>query len=66
MGKFQIVELQLANFEPYFRGQKLNDSEPLDLSAITNFELQVYGGVYLPIKQSGTSSLEIDWIKALV
>lgn len=52
-------------FEPYYRGKKLNDSVPLDKSNITNFELQIYGGVYLPVKQSGTSSLEIDYVKAI-
>ncbi|RZF38487.1 hypothetical protein LSTR_LSTR006082 [Laodelphax striatellus] len=64
IGKFGSVELCLSSFEPYYRGQKRNNSEPLDTSNITNFELQVYGGVYLPVKQFGTSSLEIIDIKA--
>ncbi|XP_046995697.1 uncharacterized protein LOC124607413 isoform X1 [Schistocerca americana] len=66
MGSFGTVELPLSEFKPYFRGRALNSSEagPLDKSSITSFGLQVYGGVYLPVKQSGTSSLEIDWIKA--
>lgn len=63
--KFEMVELPLMGFEPYYRGKKLNDSVPLDKSNITNFELQIYGGVYLPVKQSGTSSLEIDYVKAI-
>ncbi|XP_075211311.1 uncharacterized protein LOC142318757 isoform X2 [Lycorma delicatula] len=63
--KFDSVELPLDQFEPYFRGRKQNDTEPLDTSNITNFEIQIYGGVYLPVKQYGTSSLEIDWIKAV-
>ncbi|XP_075211308.1 uncharacterized protein LOC142318756 isoform X2 [Lycorma delicatula] len=62
--KFTTVELLLDNFEPYFHGKKQNNTEALDKSNITNFEIQVYGGVYLPVKQYGTSSLEIDWIKA--
>ncbi|XP_054284306.1 uncharacterized protein LOC129001132 isoform X2 [Macrosteles quadrilineatus] len=63
--KFEIVELPLAGFEPYYRGKKQNQSEPLDKSQISNFELQIYGGVYLPVKQAGTSSLEIDWVRAV-
>ncbi|XP_046675680.1 uncharacterized protein LOC124364338 isoform X1 [Homalodisca vitripennis] len=63
--KFETVDLPLAGFEPYYRGKKQNQSAPLDKSQITNFEFQIYGGVYLPVKQAGTSSLEIDWVKAV-
>lgn len=42
-----------------------NEVGVLDKSNITNFEFQMYGGVYLPYKQSGPSSLEIDWVKAI-
>lgn len=63
--KFEVVELALSGFEPYYRGKKQNQSEPLDKSQISNFEFQIYGGVYLPVKQMGTSSLEIDWVKAV-
>lgn len=65
-GKFQLVDLQLSNFEAYYRGKKVNNSEPLDISKLTSFELQMYGGVYLPVKQSGTSSLEINTVIALI
>lgn len=63
--KFEVVDLPLIAFEPYYRGKKQNQSAPLDTSKITNFELQIYGGVYLPVKQAGTSSLEVDWVKAV-
>lgn len=65
MKTFQTVILPLANFQPYYRGKLLNDSAPLDKSFISSIGLQIYGGVYLPKKQSGVSSLEIDWIKAV-
>ncbi|KAL1124199.1 hypothetical protein AAG570_001969 [Ranatra chinensis] len=66
MGEFRTVELPLDKFEPYYRGKKLDPSQVgyLDVKNITNFEFQIYGGVYSPIKQSGTSSLEINWVKA--
>ncbi|KAG8331506.1 hypothetical protein J6590_039852 [Homalodisca vitripennis] len=65
MRKFDIVTLPLHHFEAYYRGRKKNNSIPLDKSKISSFELQMYGGVYLPVKQWGTSSLEIDWVKAV-
>uniref|UniRef100_A0A1B6CS23 NADH:ubiquinone oxidoreductase intermediate-associated protein 30 domain-containing protein n=1 Tax=Clastoptera arizonana TaxID=38151 RepID=A0A1B6CS23_9HEMI len=64
-GKFQNVDLELSNFEAYYRGRRVNNSEPLDLSNITNFEIQIYGGVYLPVKQWGVSALEINTVKAV-
>ncbi|XP_068083296.1 uncharacterized protein [Anabrus simplex] len=67
MGNQEEVILSLSEFKPYYRGRALNSSEaePLDTRNITSFGLQVYGGVYLPVKQSGPSTLEIDWIKAV-
>ncbi|XP_063241643.1 uncharacterized protein LOC134541872 [Bacillus rossius redtenbacheri] len=64
---YETISLPLDDFKPYYRGRPLNSSEaePLDKSNITSFGLQVYGGVYLPVKQSGPSTLEIDWIKAV-
>ncbi|XP_058799151.1 uncharacterized protein LOC131668752 [Phymastichus coffea] len=61
---FGEVVLPLANFKAYFRGREIKDAEPLDLGHLTMFGLQVYGGVYLPIKQSGVSALEIELIEA--
>ncbi|XP_044732342.1 uncharacterized protein LOC123295167 isoform X4 [Chrysoperla carnea] len=62
--EFVTVRLDLDKFKPYFRGKFVNDTEPLDKSHITSIGLQVAGGVYLPNKQSGVSSLEIDWMRA--
>ncbi|KAG7208362.1 hypothetical protein KM043_014597 [Ampulex compressa] len=56
------VTLPLRNFKPYYRGREIPDGEALDLADITMFGLQVYGGVYLPIKQHGVSALEIEMI----
>lgn len=61
---FAEVSLPLADFKAYFRGREIKDAEPLDLGQLTMFGLQVYGGVYLPIKQSGVSALEIELIEA--
>ncbi|KAK2576515.1 hypothetical protein KPH14_005838 [Odynerus spinipes] len=62
--KFSTVSLPLNNFKPYYRGREIPNGEPLDVQNITMFGLQVYGGVYLPIKQSGVSALEIETIVA--
>ena len=61
---FGDVALPLASFKPYFRGREIKDAEPLDRARITMFGLQIYGGVYLPIKQAGVSALEIEKIEA--
>ena len=63
---FQVISLPLSEFKPYWRGQLVNDTEPLDAADITSFGIQFYGGVYSPVKQSGPSTLEIDWIKASI
>ena len=64
--QLETVVLPLSDFKPYYRGQPLNDTELLDLSDITSFGIQFFGGVYSPVKQSGPATLEIDWIKATV
>ncbi|KOC67605.1 hypothetical protein WH47_10380 [Habropoda laboriosa] len=56
---FSSVVLPLTNFKPYYRGKEVPDAEPLDTANITMLGLQVYGGVYLSIKQRGVSALEI-------
>ncbi|XP_017886893.1 uncharacterized protein LOC108629047 [Ceratina calcarata] len=61
---FSTVALPLANFKPYYRGHEEPDAEHLDTASITMFGLQVYGGVYLPIKQKGVSALELQNISA--
>ncbi|XP_076224018.1 uncharacterized protein LOC116424918 [Nomia melanderi] len=57
---FSTVTLLLENFKAYYRGREISDAEPLDTGNITMLGLQIYGGVYSPIKQKGVSSLEIE------
>lgn len=61
---FSTVSLPLADFKAYYRGREVPDADPLDVSWITSFGLQVYGGVYKTVHQSGVSSLEINTIVA--
>ncbi|XP_068243161.1 uncharacterized protein [Palaemon carinicauda] len=63
--EWTVVTLPFTEFKPYFRGQPQPDAEPLDTSAITSVTLQIHGGVYSEYKQHGTSSLEIDYIRAV-
>ncbi|CAG0879500.1 unnamed protein product [Darwinula stevensoni] len=64
LGDFTDMTIPFSDFKPYFRGKgPLNDTRPLDLKHITRVGIQVYGGVYEDHKQSGVSSMEIDWIK---
>lgn len=60
--EFFTMVLPLNNFKPYYRGREIPDGEPLDTANITMFGFQIYGGVYLPIKQTGVSALEIEII----
>jgi hypothetical protein len=59
--------LPFTDFKPYSRGKPLdpNTTPPLDRTDITSIGLQIFGGVYSPIKQHGASSLEIDSITAV-
>ncbi|XP_046466172.1 uncharacterized protein [Neodiprion pinetum] len=59
---FSTVSLPLANFTAYYRGKAVPNAKPLDITNITSFGLQVYGGVYGAIHQSGVSSLEVNTI----
>jgi len=59
---FTMVTLPLKDFKPYYRGVEILDGEPLDTTNITMFEFQIYGGIYLPIKQRGVSALEIETV----
>ncbi|XP_043190422.1 uncharacterized protein LOC122364268 [Amphibalanus amphitrite] len=63
-GQLTTVTIPLDSFAFYYRGQLEPDAPPLDTTDITSFGLQIYGGVYSEFKQSGVSSLEIDWITA--
>ncbi|XP_014473532.1 PREDICTED: uncharacterized protein LOC106743833 isoform X2 [Dinoponera quadriceps] len=63
--EFSTVTLPLKDFKPYYRGHEMPDGEPLDTTNITMFEFQIYGGVYMPIKQRGVSALEIETVAAV-
>ncbi|XP_043503480.1 uncharacterized protein LOC122525016 [Polistes fuscatus] len=62
--EFSTISLKLDSFKPYYRGREIPDGEPLNVENITMFGLQVFGGVYLPFKQSSVSALEIETIAA--
>ncbi|XP_046735767.1 uncharacterized protein LOC124405145 [Diprion similis] len=63
--EFATVRLPLAEFKPYHRGMELSlQTNPLDVTSITNVGLKVDNGQYLPENQPGVAALEIDWIKA--
>ena len=64
LNEFDIVNLELEGFKPYWRGKPVNDTIPLDASNITSFGIQYFGGVYEDSKQAGPAALEIDWVKA--
>lgn len=63
--EFAIRDLKFTEFKAYYRGKRVNNNETLDLSQVTSIGIQMYGGVYQPIKQKGPATLEIDWIKAV-
>ncbi|XP_050690494.1 uncharacterized protein LOC126982479 isoform X2 [Eriocheir sinensis] len=60
------VVLPFSAFKPYWRGQEVPSAGPLNTANITSVTLQIVGGVYSDFKQHGTSSLEIDYIQAVV
>lgn len=63
--EFATRTLPFSEFKAYFRGKRVNNNETLDISQITSIGIQMYGGVYQPIKQKGPATLEIDWIRAV-
>jgi len=66
IGVETTITIPFEVFTFYYRGKPVLDAEPLDKSDITNFEIQISGGVYNDWRQNGTSSLEIDYIQAVV
>ncbi|XP_033229177.1 uncharacterized protein LOC117180785 [Belonocnema kinseyi] len=62
--QFSTNYLPLQDFKAFFRGQEVMNATPLNTANITMFGLQMYGGVYLPIKQTGESDLIIEAIYA--
>lgn len=63
--EFEARNLLFSDFKAYYRGKRVNNNETLDLSQVSSLGIQVYGGVYQPVKQKGPATLEIDWIKAV-
>ena len=63
--EFQTLHLPLKAFKFNYRGKNIIDHEPLNISNITQVGIQIFGGVHEDFKQSGTSSLELDWIRAV-
>ncbi|XP_026327627.1 uncharacterized protein LOC113235918 [Hyposmocoma kahamanoa] len=63
---FAVKSLPFSEFKAYYRGKRVNNNETLDLSQVTSIGIQMYGGVYQPVKQKGPATLEIDWIRAVV
>lgn len=62
--EFAVTTLPFTEFKPYYRGKRVNN-ETLDLAQVSSIGIQMYGGVYQPVKQKGPATLEIDWIKAV-
>ncbi|XP_023955210.2 uncharacterized protein LOC112058543 [Bicyclus anynana] len=62
--EFAIRELPFSEFKAYYRGKRVINNETLDISQVTSIGIQMYGGVYQPIKQKGPATLELDWIRA--
>ncbi|RTG82322.1 uncharacterized protein DC041_0011970, partial [Schistosoma bovis] len=58
-GELQRIELPFSTFAPYFRGEPKPDSPPLDLTQLSRFGIQVYGGIFASRKQSGPDFIEI-------
>ncbi|CAG5021611.1 unnamed protein product [Parnassius apollo] len=63
--EFAVRNLPFSEFKAYYRGKRVNNNETLDISQITSIGIQMYGGVYQPIKQKGPATLEIEWIRAV-
>ncbi|VDO90496.1 unnamed protein product [Schistosoma curassoni] len=52
-GERQRIELPFSTFKPYFREELIPHSLPLDLTQLSRFGIQVYGGIATSRKQSG-------------
>ncbi|VDP62827.1 unnamed protein product [Schistosoma curassoni] len=58
-GERQRIELPFSTFQPYFRGEPKPDSPPLDLTQLSRFGIQVYGGNVEPEKQFNKEFIKI-------
>lgn len=59
------MKIPISEFKPYYRGKIIDDGPTLNVKNITNFGIQVAGGVYENFKQMGLSSLVVDHIWAI-
>lgn len=57
-GATQIITAPFSDFEPVFRGRIIKDAAPLSPENIQQI------GFLIADKQSGSFSIEVDWIKA--
>eukprot|EP00116_Pleurobrachia_bachei_P010364 sb/3470626/ len=60
--QFVVVDLPISDFKAYYHGAEQPDAPVMDLGNMTEIGVQGYGGVYATYKQSGSGSLEIDYI----
>ncbi|VDP22836.1 unnamed protein product [Schistosoma margrebowiei] len=63
-GERQQIKLPFSTFKPYFRGEPKPDSPPLDLTQLSRFGIQVYGGIFAWRKQFDQDFIEIFSILA--
>ncbi|CAH8502970.1 unnamed protein product [Schistosoma rodhaini] len=63
-GGREQIKIPFTTFKAYFRGQLKPESPPLNLTQLSRFGIQAYGGVFAPKKQSGPGSIEIFTISA--
>ncbi|KAM3959041.1 uncharacterized protein ACR2FA_006882 [Aphomia sociella] len=63
--EFSVRNLAYSEFKVYYRGKRSNNNETLDLSRVSSIGIQMYGGVYQPVKQKGPATLEVDWIRSV-
>ncbi|CAH8531498.1 unnamed protein product [Schistosoma haematobium] len=63
-GERQQIKLPFSTFKPYFRGEPKFDLPSLDITQLSRFGIQSYGGIYAPTRQFGPGSIEIFTISA--
>ncbi|CAH8502938.1 unnamed protein product [Schistosoma rodhaini] len=63
-GEREQIKLPFSTFKAYFRGELRPESPPLDITQLSRFGIQTYGGIFAPKKQSGPGSIEIFTISA--
>ncbi|CAH8515596.1 unnamed protein product [Schistosoma intercalatum] len=58
-GERQRIELPFSTFKPYFRGEPKPDSPAVDLTQLSRFGIQVFGGIFASKKINDQGSIEI-------